>query len=98
MAEGVSLSIVFVFFLAFAGLVIFVYRFSNRKLMARLSELRKKNEDLVQVIERLYQTRLNDNRELKKRLDELEEKVDALSRPHPREREVELERVFSRRR
>ncbi len=98
MAEPVSLTVVAGLFVLVGGVGIFLYRFANRKLMEKILEVKKRNDDLGQVIERLYQARLNDNRELRSRLGRLEDKMDALARPTGREKEVALEKVFMRRR
>lgn len=98
MSEPVSLSVVLGLFALFGGGAIFLYRFANKKIMEKMLGLKRKNEDMGQVIERLYQARLNDNRELRSRLDKLEDRIDALARPSGREKEVALERVFARRR
>lgn len=96
MAEQVSFTIVVGLIALFSGAMLVLYRFANRMIMAKMLELKRKNDDLGQVIERLYQARLNDNRELRSRLERLEDKMDALARPRGREKEVALEKVFAR--
>ncbi|GEM_PF-6877683 len=96
MAEPVSIVVMAGLIALFSGGMLALYRFANKRIMEKMLGLKRKNDDLSQVIERLYQARLNDNRETRSRLERLEDKMDALARPRGREKDVALEKVFAR--
>ncbi|MCR4369190.1 MAG: hypothetical protein NUV67_04765 [archaeon] len=73
-------------FVVFAILMIYFYRFSNKKLIKKISEVRKKEEELRKEVEHIYKVRQTDNSELKKRVQSLEDKMSVLLKPDSSEK------------
>ena len=85
-------------FVAFAGLLMYFYRFSNKKLMEKISGLARSDEELVKSLQRIQRAKQNELREMKKRIESIEDKIDALPGPGAESRETKREKVTARQR
>ena len=79
--------------LAAAAIIIYFYRFSNRRLIEKIADVRKKEIELHKLIDKLYDTRAEDNREMKRRMKALEEKMDFIMKPEGPEKEMQREKM-----
>ena len=79
--------------IAVAAIVIYFYRFSNKRLMERIVDVKKKEAELHKLVDKLYDVRAEDNREMKRRLKAIEEKMDFMLKPESHEKEVEREKI-----
>ncbi len=81
--------------LVLAATVLF-YRFSNKTIIKKILELRRKEDDLRKQLEHLYKVRQGEAKDLRKRIESLEEKVDVLSKSEGEEKELAREKVLAR--
>lgn len=97
MLLAIVLVLFFIGGLCLVLMVIMLHKLFGRKLAGRVESLEKNEEDLSKNVEQINKARANDSKELKERLERLEEKVELLAKPHSREKEVEMEKAFARR-
>ena len=83
-------------YIFFTGIIIYFYRFSNKRLMKKIMELKRKEKDMYSLIEKINAARVREHKEAGKRLDALEEKVGVLLKPEGNEKELEREKVLLR--
>src|SRR3989344_4418329 len=78
----------------FTLVIIYFYRFSNKRLMKRIKELKNKEREIYKLIEKINKVRQREHRDVNKRLSEMEERVDFLMKPDTPEKELERERMM----
>lgn len=93
---GTDVLVVAGLFAAFLVILIFTYRFSNKRLMEKIRELKRKDAELNKLIEKVNNARVAENRGMHKRLQSLEERVDILLKPESDERVLEREKIIAR--
>jgi len=62
-------------YIFFTGIIIYFYRFSNKRLMKKIMELKRKEKGMYSLIEKINAARVREHKEAGKRLDALEEKA-----------------------
>lgn len=80
-------------FILFSVLMIYFYRFSNKKLMKKIADLKKGEHELRDSIEKVNNARAKENKELKGRLDVIEEKLSIVVKAEGLEKKVEMEKI-----
>ena len=93
---GIDVLLVAGFFAAFLLMLVLIYRFSNKRLMEKIRELKRKDAELNKVVEKVNNARVSDNRELRKRLQSIEERVDIILKPEIDEKVLEAEKIIAR--
>ena len=79
--------------LAAAAIVVYFYRFSNKRLIEKIADIKKKEAELHKMVDKLYEVRTEDNREMKRRMKAIEEKMDFITRPEGPEKEMQREKL-----
>ena len=81
----------------FAAVIIYFYRFSNKRLMKKIKELKRKDRELYKLLERINKARMREHREVNKKINSLEEKMGLALKQDSPERELEMEKVLLKR-
>jgi len=84
------------FFILFVVLIIYFYRFSNKKLMAKIKDLRQEDTALYKQIDKINKARTGENRKLKQRIELMEQKLDYIVKAAQPEKEELEEKVLVR--
>ncbi len=93
-AGVVLLALGFVLSLAVvAFVIIFVYTHLDKKLAKKLKEITDAQKELKEFITRANNSRVSESRDLDKRIEELENKIDVLVKPESEEKELEKEKI-----
>ncbi|MFH1664426.1 MAG: hypothetical protein ABH986_06540 [archaeon] len=79
-----------------AVVLIFFYRFSNKVLIKKIVELKKEEHRLEKLIDKINKARMRESRQIKKRIEEIEEQIGSAAPEE--EKELAEEKVFVRRR
>jgi len=61
--------------------------------MERIAEVKKKEAELHKLVNKIYDMRAEDNREMKRRMKAIEEKMDFVLKPESHEKEIEREKM-----
>ena len=80
-------------FIAFGGALIYFYRFSNKRLLKKILDLKRSDEEVRQSIEHLNKARHSEFHGLKSRMDRLEERLDVLLMKEGEHKELAKEKV-----
>ena len=91
LALGLALSIAVVLFI-----IIFVYTHLDKKLVKKISEIPTKEKELRDYIKKANDARILDIRELNKRMESIEQKLEVLLQPEGEAKEVAKEKVRSK--
>ncbi|HLC92736.1 MAG TPA: hypothetical protein VJH23_03440 [archaeon] len=89
----VEAGLIAVGFVAFSGALVYFYRFSNKKLLKKILELRRSDEEVRQSIEHLNKARHSEFHGLKGRMDRLEERLDVLLMKEGEHKELAKEKI-----
>ncbi len=91
---GIVLGVMFVGGLCLLFLMAIMFKLLDKRLCRKTDGFSQKTDELAKAIEQVNKARSTDSKEMKERLSALEEKVELLAKPHSKEKEVELEKVF----
>ncbi|MFH1391143.1 MAG: hypothetical protein ABIH20_02410 [Candidatus Diapherotrites archaeon] len=80
--------------LFFTGTIIYFYRFSNKKLVKRMKDLKRKDNEMYKLVEKINSARAREHREVNKRMDKFEKQVQTLLKPEGPEKEFEMEKLL----
>ncbi len=75
-------------FILLAAVLIYFYRFSNKTLMKKIKDIKRKEHELDKMIDKINKARMREQRAIKKRLDLVEEKIDYLVEEEPEQETV----------
>mgnify|MGYP001045102155 CR=1 FL=1 len=78
----------------FAVLIIYFYRLSNKRLMKKIKELKRKDKELYKQLEQINKARMREHREVNKKIISLQEKMGLALKPNSIEKELDIEKAL----
>ena len=74
-------------------IVLLMYRHSNSRLMQKIADLKKKEREIESNISKVNEARTADSKELHKKIESLEHKLDVLLQPESQLKELAKEKI-----
>jgi len=76
-------------YVGLAVIIVYFFRLSNRKFIERFSAINSKEEEMQKLIDKLYELRAGDNRDVNGKIKGIEQKFDSLVKPQGNEKQRE---------